>query len=69
MALPRETLGLGKDIRGGTISQGRKFILQRVWCWPVEVERRTVPKALMPKDLGSCGRESEGQGLQLCEKM
>lgn len=43
MALPRETLGLGKDIRGGTISQGRKFILQRVWCWPVEVERRTVP--------------------------
>lgn len=45
LALHRETLCLGRDIRGGTVCQGRKFILQRVWCWPEEVERRTVPKA------------------------
>lgn len=40
-----ETLCLVKDIRGGTDRQGRKFILQRVWCWPEVVEGTTVPKA------------------------
>lgn len=67
LALHRETLCLGRDIRGGTVCQGRKFILQRVWCWPEEVERRTVPKAQKLRDLGGCWGESEGQGLQLCD--
>lgn len=40
-----ETLCLVKDIRGGTDRQGRKFILQRVWCWPEVVEGSTVPEA------------------------
>lgn len=66
LALHRETLCLVKDIRGGTVSQGRKFILKRVWCWPEEVER-TVPKAQKLRDLGGCWGESEGQGLQLCD--
>lgn len=60
LALHRETLCLGRDIRGGTVSQGRKFILQRVWCWPEEVER-TVPKAQMLRDLGGLLERMKGR--------